>query len=80
MTFNKHKAYKHINMVDVAFLVTDVNNGSHDGGSDEIYLRGVWLRNTGWGNNMHQMGADTITVKTKDLDNWVLVNQQEESV
>lgn len=77
MEFYRHKIYKHTNMVDVAFLVTDINNGSHDGGADELYLRGIWMRDTGLGNAMHQIATDTITVKTKDLDNWVLINQEE---
>jgi len=79
MEFAKHKVYKHKNNVDVAFLVTDVNEGSHDGGADELYLRGIWLRHTGLGNAMHQIAVDTITVKVNDMDNWVLINQQEGS-
>lgn len=77
MAFNKHKIYKHKNMLDVAFLVTDVNTGFHDGPSDEVYLRGVWLRNTGMGNNMHQVAPDTITVKVADIDSWSLINEEE---
>ena len=75
--FNKHKIYKHSNMVDVAFLVTDVDNSPHDGSHDELYVRGIWLRNTGMGNNLHQLYADTITVKTNDICNWVLINERE---
>ncbi len=77
--FSKHRVYKHNNMVDVAFLVTDVNNSPHDGGHDELYVRGIWLRNTGMGNNLHQVCADTLTVKTNDLDNWYVLNNEEES-
>ena len=75
--FSKHKVYKHSNMVDVAFLVTEVDSSPHDGGHDELYVRGIWLRNTGMGNNLHQICADTITVKTNDLNNWVLINERE---
>lgn len=75
--FSKHKVYKHSNMVDVAFLVTEVDSGPHDGGHDELYVRGIWLRNTGMGNKLHQVCADTITVKTNDLSNWFLINERE---
>ena len=80
MEFARNKIYKHKNMVDVAFLITDINPGAHDGSQNEIYLRGIWMRNTGLGNFMHQVCADTITVKTYDFDNWELINKQEEAV
>jgi len=67
-------------MVDVAFLVTDVQDSPHDGSHDELYVRGIWLRNTGIGNAMHQICSDTITVKTYDLNNWYVLINEEESV
>ena len=78
--FNRNKIYRHKNMVDVAFLITEINEAPHDGSANEVYLRGIWLRNTGLGNAMHQVCADTITVKTYDFGNWVLINEQEEAV
>jgi len=79
MEFARHKVYKHKNNTDVAFLVTDVNNGSHEGSANQLYLRGICLRHTEFGNTMHQICADTITIKLYDIKNWVLINEQEEA-
>lgn len=68
----KHKIYKHINMTDVAFLITDIS----DGFPDEYFVRGYWLRNTGLGNKMHQLCHDTITVKFHDVNNWVVIEEE----
>lgn len=69
---DKHKIYKHINMTDVAFLVTEISNGF----PDEYFVRGYWLRNTGLGNNMHEICHDIITIKSHDINNWELINEE----
>lgn len=69
--FNKHKIYKHKNMVDVAFLVTGIENGFNN----NVMLRGHWMRDTGM-DKMHQISADIISVNLDDVTNWNLVNEE----
>ncbi len=70
--FDKHKIYKHKNMNDLAFLVTNVN----DDFDNEVHLRGYWMRITSM-NTLSQEYADTITVRMNDADNWFLFTTEE---
>jgi hypothetical protein len=70
--FIKHKVFKHKNNVDVAFLITDINEEFHN----EIHLRGYWMRITSM-NNLSLLCHDVITVNVNDISNWSLFNGEE---
>lgn len=71
-TFRRHKVFKHKNNIDVAFLITDINEEFHD----EVHLRGHWMRINSM-NNLSFLCSDVITVKSNDVDNWSLFNMEE---
>jgi hypothetical protein len=69
--FVRHKTYKHSNNTDVVFLVRDIDNTE-----EGTLLRGLWMRISAM-NTLHEICADSITIRNKDVDNWNLYKKEE---
>ena len=68
----KHLIYKHKKFLNVAFMITDINNVT----TEEFKVIGRWFTVTSM-KKLHATTEDSFHIKISDVDNWYVYNQEE---